>query len=116
MEGSCRRKYKNDEKEESQDRFLRNAVFQMANPALFAVTNSKGKTSVSDKLHDYSDHALIEQKSQQLVGKAKVLDSVICRCQIDKSTKKPRCFLSILDPRLTFRVETQPGLLGSMDQ
>ena len=51
------------EKERSLDRFLRNAVFYTANPALLAVTGSKGETLVSDKLHN-SDHVLIRQKSK----------------------------------------------------
>ena len=52
--------------------------------ARFAVTCSKDKTSVSDKLRDYSDLVLIWQKPQQLAGKATVPDSAISSCQIEK--------------------------------
>ena len=41
---------------------------------MLAVTGSKGKTSVSDKLHDHSDNVLIRQKPQQLAGKATLPD------------------------------------------
>ena len=52
------------EKEGSQNRFLRNAVSQTANPILLAVIGSKDDISVSDKLHNHSDYVLIWQKSQ----------------------------------------------------
>ena len=44
----------------------------------------KGETSISDKLHDDSDHVLIRKESQQLAGKATVPESVISSCQVDK--------------------------------
>ena len=46
------------------DRFVRNAVFPAANLALLAVTDSKGETSVLDKLHDHANHVLIWKKFQ----------------------------------------------------
>ena len=64
------------EKEGSQD--LSSASFQTVKPALLDVTTSKDETLVLDKLHDYSDHVLIQQKSQQLADKATIPESVIC--------------------------------------
>ena len=54
---------------------------------------------------------------KQLAGETTVPGRVICRRQIDKSTKNPLCFLSTkrFDPRLTFRVETQRALYGAVD-
>ena len=40
-------------KRRSQDRLLRNGSLQTAEPALFAITGSKDKTSVLDKFHDH---------------------------------------------------------------
>ena len=70
----------------AQKLFLKNAVFQTVRSALFAVTGSKDKTLVSDKLRDHSDHVLIRHKSQQLASKATMQDNVICRYQIDKKS------------------------------
>ena len=58
----------------------------------------KGKTSIIDKLHDYSDHVLIWHKPQQLASNIMIPDSVICRCQIDKyGTSQLLSFERILD-------------------
>ena len=84
VEGRCRHKYKEVEKEERHGRSLRYVVFQKTNPALLAVIGSKGKTSVLDKLRDRSD-VLIQQKPQHFAGKATVPDRVICHREIDKS-------------------------------
>ena len=54
--------------------------FLGAQPAVLEVTGSKDETLISDKLHDHSDHVLIQKKAQQLARKATVQDSVICCC------------------------------------
>ena len=80
---NCRRQIVDvDVEKESQDRSLKNAIFQFA---LLAVTGSKGKTSDSDKLHNHFIYVFIRQKSQQLAGKAIVPDSVVCRCHVGKN-------------------------------
>ena len=56
----------------------------MSEPAWLAVTSGQGEASVSNKFHDYPDHVLVWQKSQQLARDATVPDSVISSCQIDK--------------------------------
>ena len=80
-----------------QNQFLRDAVFEMVWFALLAVTGSKGKASVSDKLHDHSDYVLIWQKLQQLGGKSTVPNSVICRCQLDKYSTSLLNLKNIID-------------------
>ena len=72
MEGRCRRKYKEVEKERSPERSVRNSVFQMTNLAFPAVTSSKSETSVSDKFNDHSYHALICKNLKQLGCEAKI--------------------------------------------
>ena len=72
---------------------MKNDVFETAKSALLAVSGNKGENSFLDKFYDHSDHVVIQQKSQQLAGKTTMADSVIFRCQIEKFTKKPRCFL-----------------------
>ena len=61
----------------------REQSIQTALPALFAVTDSKSETSVSNRLSDHSDHPDLHMP-QQLADKATVPDSLICRCQFDK--------------------------------
>ena len=60
------------------------AIFQASEPAWLAVTSGQSGASVPNKFHDYSDHVLVREKSQQLAGEATVPDSVISSCQIDK--------------------------------
>ena len=67
----------------SKDQILENAVSQTAEPALLAVTGSKGKVSVSYKFHHHSN-VVVREKLQQLLGNATVPDSVICNYQIDE--------------------------------
>ena len=54
---------------------------------------------------------------KQVPRKVTVLDRVICRRQINQSTKNPQGFPSIkrFDSRLTFRIETQLALKGAMN-
>ena len=59
-------------------------IFQASEPAWLAVTRSQGEASVPTKFHDHLDHALVQQKSQQLAGETTVPDSVVSSCQIDK--------------------------------
>ena len=54
------------EKKRSQDQFPSNTSSQMAEPALLAVTDSKDKTLVTDKLHAQSNYCLSDKSINSL--------------------------------------------------
>ena len=69
--------YININEEGGQDRSQRDAVSQTSKLASLVVTSGENKASISDKLQDHPNHALIREKSQQLAGDSAVPDSVI---------------------------------------
>ena len=71
---------------------LINDTFKTAAPALRVVTGSKGETLVLDKPHNDSEQGLIWKNLKQFADKATVPESVMCRRQINKLTKKSSMF------------------------
>ena len=53
--------YVDVEKEEGQDRSLRDAIFQASYFAWFAVTEVKGKSFALDKLHNHTNYVLVQE-------------------------------------------------------
>ena len=66
------------EKKRSQERSLRNTIFQASEPAWLDVTSGQDEASVSNKFHDHPDYVLVQQKSQQLAG-GKALSNLFVR-------------------------------------
>ena len=60
----------------SQERSLKNTVSQTAESASLVVSDSKGVTLFSYKFNDHSNDVSIQQKFQQLTGKAMVPEMV----------------------------------------
>ena len=83
---------------EGQDRFLRNAIFQTSQPALFTTTGGECKTPVLNKLHDLLYHLFVRQESERFAGEAAITESAISRCQINKTAPVFLfCFKTVLN-------------------
>ena len=80
------------EKEGSEDRSSRNAVFHTAKRALLAVTGSKGETSVLDKLHGHSDHVVIGRKAHRRQSSDRRPPCQTKLCAAVRSTNRPKKF------------------------
>ena len=74
----------NVKKEWSQNRTLRDAIFESSQPAFSSTTVGEGRIVIIDKLHHHLDHVPAWQESKELAGKAVMPYSVICCCEVDR--------------------------------